>query len=180
MAASRNAHVLASLAIAVSGFLTMGTHSPRANFDDRLLASHNRERATLGLPAMEWDAELAASADIWASHLARTGRFEHSPDDAAEEAAGENLWAGTAGTYQPESMVGLWIEEKRDFKPGVFPNNSVSGEVTAVSHYTQVVWARSRRIGCALRRGAEEDFLVCRYKSAGNVMGQSPLGTSAA
>jgi len=71
-------------------------------------------------------------------------------------------------------MVGLWVAEKRDFKPGVFPANSRTGDVEAVGHYTQLVWRRSSAVGCALAHGRAEDFLVCRYSTAGNVVGQLP------
>lgn len=152
-----------------------GAIGPRTNFDSRILAAHNRERSDAGLSLMRWNGDLAKSAGDWADFLARTGRFEHSPDDPDEPIQGENLWAGTAGYYQPESMVGLWIAEKKHFKRGSFPYNSRSGRVEDVSHYTQLMWRRSREVGCALRRGRDEDFLVCRYKQAGNIIGEMPF-----
>ena len=175
MLGSRAAHLAAVLSLSLLAPLTMAAQGPRDNFDQRILAAHNRERAALGLAPMKWNSQLATSANSWAQHLARTSRFEHSPDNIAAEPEGENLWAGTAGYYQPEAMVGLWIDEKRNFKPGVFPNNSRSGDVETVGHYTQVVWAQSLEVGCALQSGRSEEVLVCRYKEAGNVIGQSPL-----
>ena len=149
---------------------------PRQNFDERLLAAHNRERDAMGAAPLEWDPMLARTAREWARHLARTGRFEHSPDDPwYSEPEGENLWAGTVGYFQPEAMVGLWTAEKRDFKPGVFPNNSRDGQVENVSHYTQLIWSRTGAVGCALEKGRREDVLVCRYSEAGNVLGERPI-----
>ena len=72
-------------------------------------------------------------------------------------------------------MVGLWTAEKRDYKPGVFPNNSRSGDVEDVGHYTQLIWSNTGAVGCALARGQDEDFLVCRYSQAGNVLGERPI-----
>jgi uncharacterized protein YkwD len=152
----------------------IGAIGPRQNFDGRILEAHNRERTALGIQPLQWNAALAAEAQLWAQQLARSGRFEHSPDDPSHP-EGENLWAGTAGYYQPESMVGLWISEKRDFKPGVFPNNSRSGDIESVGHYTQVIWAASTDVGCGLATGKSEDILVCRYKQSGNVIGVRPL-----
>ena len=130
----------------------------------------------LGAAPLKWDPVLARSARDWARHLARTGRFEHSPDSPWwSDPEGENLWAGTVGYYQAESMVGLWAAEKRDYKAGVFPNNSRSGRVENVSHYTQLVWSSTGAVGCALEQGAEEDVLVCRYSQAGNVLGERPI-----
>lgn len=163
-----------AICLALSATLLIGALGPRQNFDERILAAHNREREALGERPLHWDPALAAEAEQWAQQLARSGRFEHSPDDASEP-EGENLWEGTAGYYQPESMVGLWISEKRDFKPGVFPDNSRSGDVEAVGHYTQLIWAATTDVGCGLASGKSDDILVCRYKQAGNVIGQRPV-----
>jgi hypothetical protein len=152
--------------------LLMGNLGPRENLNDRLLAAQNRERAIMGVAPLKWNPTLAAGAHSWARHLARTGRFEHSPDDLAAEPAGENLWAGTIGHYSPEAMIKLWVAEKLYYKPGVFPNNSRTGRVESVSHYTQLVWADTNEVGCALERGKVEDILVCRYARAGNVIGK--------
>lgn len=145
-----------------------------AGFDARILAAHNRERAAIGVPALAWDAKLAADAKRWADALAATGAFEHSPADPTDpEVQGENLWAGTKGAWAPEEMVGLWIAEKRDYRPGVFPAVSKSGDLAKVGHYTQVIWRKTRKVGCALARGAREDVLVCRYSEGGNVLGEA-------
>ena len=72
-------------------------------------------------------------------------------------------------------MVGLWVAEKRDFQPGVFPNNSRSGNVEDVGHYTQLIWKETTAVGCSIIRGKQEEFLVCRYSTPGNVIGQRPI-----
>ena len=164
-----------ALALLCVAPMLAGGLGPRQNFDQRILAAHNRERDALGVDSLTWSAGLAKDAAAWARHLAATGRFEHSTDDPGSEPQGENLWAGTVGYYQPENMVGLWVDEKRDYKPGIFPNNSRSGSVDAVGHYTQLIWRRTQQVGCALARGRDEDVLVCRYSTAGNVLGERPI-----
>ena len=152
MFSSRHRRIAAAIALVFISPALRGGVGARQNFDERLLAGHNRERAALGVPPLKWNEALARSARDWARHLARTGRFEHSPDNPWWlEPEGENLWGGTVGYYQPESMIGLWAAEKRDYRPGVFPNNSRSGAVENVSHYTQMVWARTGTVGCALK-----------------------------
>ncbi len=153
--------------------LLLGALGPRENLDMRILAAHNRERELAGAPPLKWNPALAENARKWAQHLAATGSFAHSPDGPVPE--GENLWAGTKGYYQPEAMVGLWIAEKRHFRPAAFPLNSTTGNVEDVGHYTQVIWAKTDQVGCALAAGHEEDVLVCRYTRAGNVVGEMPI-----
>ncbi len=155
--------------------MLIGSAGFRTNFNTRLLEAQNRARAEVGSSPMQWNADLAKDAKLWADHLATTGQFEHSPDEPGVEPQGENLWAGTPGAYQPESMVGLWLAEKRDYKPGVFPNNSRSGDVENVGHYTQLIWGETTQVGCSMTRGLQEEILVCRYSAPGNIMGQRPI-----
>lgn len=165
-----------ALVLALASPLVQGATGTDNNLEERLLAGHNRERASLGIPPLAWNELLARDARLYAEELTRLGRLEHSADDPNEvEPQGENLWAGTRGYYGPEQMVGLWIDEKMDFKDGVFPNNSISGDLENVGHYTQVVWRSSHAVGCAIAHGREDDFLVCRYSEGGNVIGEKPF-----
>lgn len=165
--------ILAIVIAAASPLLISGT-TFRADFNDRLLAAHNAERAAVGVPPLKWNDELAADARQWAKELAASGRFEHSADDPNKPVEGENLWAGTPRAFSPEDMVGLWAAERKDYRPGVFPNNSRSGNVEDVGHYTQLIWRSSGEVGCATAVGKHEEFLVCRYSDAGNVYGERP------
>jgi hypothetical protein len=163
-----------SVALLLSSPLLVGGTAVRADFNERLLAAHNAERAAMGVPPLAWNDDLAKEARAWANELAATGRFEHSPDESTAEPEGENLWAGTPRAFSPEAMVGLWVAEKKDYRPGVFPNNSRSGDVENVGHYTQLIWRGSGQVGCATAVGRSEEFLVCRYSQAGNVYGERP------
>jgi hypothetical protein len=154
--------------------LLTGTSQASAAFEQRVLATHNLERARMGVPALRWNAELAASAQQWADRLAATGRFEHAPENKASP-EGENLWAGTKGYYAPEAMVDAWVREKRYFRPGTFPNTSTTGQVEDVGHYTQLIWRETGEVGCAKAASAREDILVCRYAQAGNWIGEKVL-----
>ena len=166
---------LLPLTLLLASPVLVGSNGYRTDFSTRLLDAQNRARAEVGSRPMQWNADLARDAKVWADHLAVTGRFEHSPDQPGVAPQGENLWAGTPGAFQPEAMVKLWHDEKIDYKPGVFPNNSRSGDLENVGHYTQLIWAATTQVGCSMTRGLNEDVLVCRYSSPGNVMGQRPV-----
>lgn len=175
MVAPFTRQIVAAALLAFAAPSLMGAVSVRHDFNERLLSAQNRERSAMMQAPLRWDDSLAANAREWAQFLARTGKFEHSPNLPGAPPEGENLWAGTSGAYQPESMVGLWVAEKRDFKRGTFPSNSLSNDVTRVSHYTQLIWARTDAVGCALAKGRDEEFLVCRYSRPGNVIGEQPI-----
>ena len=174
--AKKNLRLIGAAALALAAPFMMGTTGRLTSLDARLLAAHNRERDASGLPPMQWDSDLAVDAAAWGQQLAARGDLEHEDDDPySEDPEGENLWLGTAGAYTPEEMVGMWIDEKKDFTPGIFPNNSRTGKFEDVGHYTQLMWRATGKVGCALAPGKPYEVLVCRYREAGNVEGERPF-----
>ena len=139
-----------------------------------ILEQHNRERARFGLARLSWSGKLAREAQVWADELARSNTMRHSTR-AQRGGAGENLWAGSAGYYSPAQMIDGFLQERRMFRAGNFPDVSTTGQWSDVGHYTQIIWPQTREVGCAIARGQGNDFLVCRYMPAGNVYGQ-PVG----
>jgi hypothetical protein len=160
-------------------FGALPVHAADTGFAARILTRHNAERASVGVPPLVWDGNLAADAAVWARHLAVTRRFEHAPDAQNAEPQGENLWMGTAKAYAYEDMVDGWIEEKQYYRSGLFPRVTTTADWADVGHYTQLIWYNTRRVGCALATGGGNDILVCRYDPAGNWDGQSPTGRAA-
>jgi hypothetical protein len=142
-------------------------------FSRQVLAEHNLERSRTGVPPLAWNDDLASEAQAWAQTLAREGWLRHA-SPAENGGAGENLWMGSAGYFAPEAMVDAFVEERRFYRHGAFPNVSRTGNWQDVGHYTQVVWRDTREVGCAVARGGGNDVLVCRYWPAGNWMGEAP------
>jgi hypothetical protein len=138
----------------------------------RILAAHNSERARVRVAPLQWDPQLAASAAAYGPMLASIGRLQHSPR-AMRPGQRENLWMGTRGFYSPEQMVATWINERREFRPGVFPNVSRTGNWYDVSHYTQLIWKGTTRVGCAIHSTGRYDYLICRYSPPGNIDGRT-------
>ncbi len=144
----------------------------------RWLAAHNIERARMGVAPLSWDDRLTQHAQKWANYLAATQTFDHAPNDPSDD-QGENLWMGTKHAYTAEDMVAAWVNEKRWFKPNVFPNVSQTGNWKDVGHYVQLVWHNTTRVGCAVAEGGGDEYFVCRYDPPGNWEGELPLGDSA-
>ncbi|MGN6154985.1 MAG: CAP domain-containing protein [Sphingomicrobium sp.] len=137
----------------------------------RLLAAQNAARASVGVPPLVWDPALAASAASYGPVLEALGRLQHSPNDT-RPGQRENLWMGTRGAFSPEQMVSTWTAEGRFFRPGVFPNVSTTGNWLDVAHYTTLIWPTTTRVGCAIHRTPDWEFLICRYSPPGNIDGR--------
>lgn len=144
---------------------------------DVWLTAHNEAREDVGLAPLRWSNALARDAEDWAITLADRGFFDHAPYDV-RKGQGENLWRGTRDRYSPWQMISAFVAEKRDFRPGTFPNVSYTGRWSDVGHYTQIIWPETQEVGCATARNRIDEVLVCRYWPAGNVMGTSldPMG----
>ncbi|NND37531.1 MAG: SCP-like extracellular [Gammaproteobacteria bacterium] len=134
-----------------------------------LLEAHNRYRRAVGVAPLEWSSEVAASAQRWADELVATGSFEHSSGPY-----GENLWSGTAGAFDQQSMVDSWGSEQQDFVSGKAFPKICRRHWSECGHYTQIVWRSSKRLGCGLSRGSGLDYLVCQYDPPGNMQGVKP------
>lgn len=131
-----------------------------------ILAVHQAERRSVGVPPLRWDDDLAASALHCAQRLAASRQFRHCR-------SGENLWLGSTGRFSTSQMAELWARERRDFQPGIFPAVSRSGNWRAVGHYTQMVWRTTTALGCATASGADGlTRLVCHYAPPGNIIGR--------
>ncbi|XP_008305822.1 cysteine-rich secretory protein LCCL domain-containing 1 isoform X2 [Cynoglossus semilaevis] len=153
-----------------------------------ILDLHNKLRGQVYPPAsnmeyMVWDTELERTAEEWAE----TCLWEHGPSGLLPQ-IGQNLGAHW-GRYRPPTFhVQAWYNEVKDFSYP-YPQECdpycpfrCSGPVC--THYTQLVWATSSRIGCAVNMcydmnvwgqiWAKAVYLVCNYSPKGNWWGYSP------
>jgi len=115
---------------------------------------------------------VAAVAQDWANQIAATGTFGHRPNNQF----GENIWAGSSGFFVPTDAVNSWGSEVADYD---FATNTCATGKTC-GHFTQLVWARTLRVGCGKATGQGNDYYVCNYDPAGNVAGQTPGASPAA
>jgi hypothetical protein len=146
---------------------------------ERLLAAHNRERAAVGAPPLQWDSTLAAHAASYGPVLASLRALVHSPRDG-RPGERENLAKAWHGAMSPEMLVDMWSRERHLMVPGsyLFPATSRTGRWEDIAHYTQMVWPTTTHVGCAIY-STDWDYLICRYSPPGNKDGK-PIFTSAA
>ncbi len=167
-------------------------------------AAHNAIRAELSLvedidpPLAEltWSDDLAVVAQDWAVTLTREqcGSIGHRPNGRY----GENIAArGSRGLslepMAPDEAVQGWADEVACWTYGRIIGNNPNvqdGEQceqeciadlnsTGCGHYTQLVWANTRQVGCGYSTCiTDDDFLmevwVCNYDPPGNVINQYP------
>ena len=134
---------------------------------DTVLNAHNEARQRFGVSRLTWSNQLAAEAQGHANYMAQTGIYGHDQTPGRRKKQGENLWRGQRGVFSYDVMIGVMIEEAKVFRPGVFPDNSRTGEWHDVAHYTQIVWPTTTEVGCALASSATTDYFVCRYAPTG-------------
>jgi len=133
-----------------------------------VLHAHNEARERFGVPALAWSDELAEAAKGHAQYMASTGIYGHDQTPGRRKKTGENIWRGQRGVFPYGFMIGVMVEEAQNFRPGVFPDNSRTGQWYDVGHYTQIVWPTTTSVGCALASSGTTDYFVCRYSPSGN------------
>lgn len=135
-------------------------------------AGHDAARAAAGVAPLAWSDALAADAQGYADTLARERRFAHAPQPQGSARQSENLWTGTRGAYLYREMVEHWVAERWNFVNAPTPGFSRTGRWQDVAHYAQIVWRGTAALGCGFASNAADDYLVCRYAPAGNVVGE--------
>ncbi|XP_064877492.1 GLIPR1-like protein 1 isoform X1 [Oncorhynchus nerka] len=159
-------------------------------FIDDCVRIHNDNRSSVNPPArnmlyMTWDEGLAVTARAWARHC----DFQHNiylkevrRVHPVFSSVGENIWAGyPPSTFSVMQAMDFWVKEVNDYS---YQSNACKpGKMCG--HYTQVVWATSYKVGCAVQicpngvdrtlfSDKEGAIFVCNYAEAGNVVEMLP------
>ncbi|KAM8820091.1 glioma pathogenesis-related protein 1-like [Eudromia elegans] len=150
-----------------------------AKFIRDCVTTHNDFRSKVNPPAsnmlrMSWDPALAKTAKAWAKkcqfkhniYLKKPGKVHPTFTPV-----GENIWTGTATFFSVDGALSDWFNEIQSYD---FNTNSCSDQC---GHYTQVVWATSYKVGCAVHFCDTVEYFpgllkaahfVCNYGPAGN------------
>ncbi|XP_034330686.2 peptidase inhibitor 16 [Magallana gigas] len=155
--------------------------SALTQFEQGFLDAHNAKRrivnpSAANMKELKWSAELA----IVAQNYANKCTTEHNPyrnQQASFQEVGENLYWNTA-QVSPSTAVDSWDNEKNYYNYG---SNTCSPSKFC-GHYTQVVWAETEYVGCAVAFCNPLDgfthpsayHYVCNYGESGNTLGVKP------
>ncbi|KAG7473574.1 hypothetical protein MATL_G00097290 [Megalops atlanticus] len=155
---------------------------------EEILQLHNKLRGRVYPPAsnmeyMVWDEDLEQSATSWAEEC----MWEHGPQDLLMS-IGQNLAVHWGRYRSPAYHVQAWYDEVKDYTyPYPHECNPWCPEHCSgpmCTHYTQLVWATTNRVGCAVHVCPKMDvwgeiwenavYLVCNYSPKGNWIGEAP------
>ncbi|XP_062405850.1 cysteine-rich secretory protein LCCL domain-containing 2 isoform X1 [Sardina pilchardus] len=155
---------------------------------DEILKLHNKLRGAVyptasNMEYMVWDEQLERSATHWAHQCI----WDHGPTDLLMS-IGQNLAVHWGRYRSPAYHVQAWYDEVKDYTYP-YPHecnpwcpDRCSGPMC--THYTQLVWATTTRVGCAVHTCSRMNvwgeiwenavYLVCNYSPKGNWIGEAP------
>uniref|UniRef100_A0A8C1YCH4 Cysteine-rich secretory protein LCCL domain containing 2 n=1 Tax=Cyprinus carpio TaxID=7962 RepID=A0A8C1YCH4_CYPCA len=158
---------------------------------EEILQLHNKLRGAVyptasNMEYMVWDDELEKSATYWAEQC----QWEHGPKDLLMS-IGQNLAVHWGRYRSPAYHVQAWYDEEKDYTyPYPHECNPWCPERCSgpmCTHYTQLVWATTNRVGCAVHTCSRINvwgevwenaiYLVCNYSPKGNWIGEAPYRT---
>ena len=127
------------------------------------LDAHNQFRREAGSNANErganmvemvWDDQLARRAQDWAE-LCQRGHTLMT-DCETGDALGQNLYyAGNVGSnigsFDVTTFIKAWNDEKQFYTYSSQECKNAAGQQEVCGHYTQVVWAKSVKVGCGIK-----------------------------
>nr|XP_020824515.1 GLIPR1-like protein 2 isoform X1 [Phascolarctos cinereus] len=137
---------------------------------------HNMLRSQLSPPAanvryITWDEALAKTAKAWAQKCVPEGNAhleEIRTSHPVFSGLGENIWTGPDNEYSATFAIQSWFSENKFYN---YENNTCSG---VCSHYIQIVWDTTYKIGCAIidcpsvGTVLNAAHFICNYVLSGN------------
>ena len=142
----------------------------------QLVARHNTLRAKHKAGKLATVSALASLSQTVANGCAAKGGLNHMRQTYGGQYVGQNLYgSGSSSGVGPTGaqIADSWYNEYKDydFAKGASKNGKTIG------HFTQLVWASTKQIGCAYAVGKYGGtkmtgfFICCDYFPAGNVQG---------
>jgi len=156
-----------------------------------IVAGHNSARARVGLGSLYLDPELTHEAERVVRGIATSGgcQIYHSSTSsrmysASFEYVGENLYKVIGMNPTGRDIADAWYAERSDYRFGTVGDSCTkacygrSDPPCQTGHFTQMMWGKSRAIGCAVSECDSEPgthIAVCQYGEGGNIVGDEPF-----
>lgn len=175
-----------------AGHSHFGGLEATGDFDYDVLEAHNAVRSFAGIAPLAWSQPLAQLAASRVRKLAEDGCYiRHTPPNERMQQAGfyyigENLYKVINMVPTGVDIVDAWYAEIADYTYGRVGKDCAtekcSGRTSppcAVGHFTQVMWADSKFVGCARmecpNQAKRTSVATCYYGEGGNIVGSAPF-----
>ncbi|KAI4381690.1 hypothetical protein MLD38_007743 [Melastoma candidum] len=138
------------------------------------LDAHNRARSAVNVPQLQWSSYLANLTSLLVRRQRDTAGCQFANLTSSKYGGNQLLAGGSIEALpKPRAAVEEWVKEKAYYDYG--NNTCVPGHETC-GVYTQVVWGKSRALGCGQAVCGKEalGLTVCFYDPPGNVVGERP------
>jgi pathogenesis-related protein 1 len=132
---------------------------------------HNKVRNDVGVPPLEWSAELSAFAQEWADQLKEQGcKPKHRPHSGQwKQQHGENIFWGSNNSFTALYASEGWYSEIKDYIHGPLRSETWA----KAGHYTQMIWRSTTKVGFGIAQCSNGGIIiVANYNPAGNFMGE--------
>lgn len=162
---------------------------------EKFLDNHNKYRGMVDPPAADmeylfWDEDIANLAQMWSNQCVWEHGFVEFGDEYPHavnfKRVGQNLARQWGTLDNPDDRVKAWYEERQYYSHSKFTiPMGASCSKEPCGHYTQVVWAKTKYLGCGVK-WCDMDFdiphpwipgetiVTCNYGPTGNIIGEYP------
>ncbi|CAC5376087.1 PI16 [Mytilus coruscus] len=142
-----------------------------SKYSSLLINEHNRYRKVenaANMQKMVWSQTLEQEATAWAAKCSNSHQQNGRGENLAMQSVGEDI------NVLIRRGIKMWFDEKRNYAPG-------GGFSMSTGHYTQLVWADSKQLGCGVqicnpnsKFPMQYMYLVCFYDPPGNFNNREP------
>ena len=141
-------------------------------FYTELVDTHNKLRAKHGLGPLTKEKKLESYAKETANDSLIAGTLKYGNQYRKGEFYGINLYIGSGTAHTGKYIAEYWYSENVYYNYAI--GSSKNG--ATVSHFTQIVWKTTQKIGCAVSIGRwkiykESYYICCYYHPGGNLAG---------
>ncbi|XP_031205365.1 GLIPR1-like protein 2 [Mastomys coucha] len=162
-----------------SGLTSNLPHEEDVDFINEYVDLHNKLRGTVfpsgvSLRFMTWDVALSRTARAWGKKciFSRNTHLDKPQEShPVFTGIGENMWVGPEEDFSVSDAIRSWHEERKNYNY----INDTCIEDEDCSHYIQLVWDNSYKVGCAVtpcaRAGAftYAALFICNYAPGGTL-----------
>ncbi|XP_036025812.1 GLIPR1-like protein 2 isoform X2 [Onychomys torridus] len=154
-------------------------HEENVDFINEYIGLHNDIRGSVfprgsNLRFMTWDVALSRTARAWGKKCVYQRNTHLNKEHEAHPVytgIGENMWVGPEEEFTASVAIKSWHEERKSYN---FHNDTcVDGD--DCSHYIQLVWDHSFKVGCAVTRCTRVGgflhaaLFICNYAPGGTL-----------